>query len=559
MDRRSPVFTEEAECQDCYKCLRACPVQAISVAGGHAQIRPESCIACGRCVVACPPKAKRIRDDLADVRELFAKGPVIASLAPSWVSEFPDLTPGCMIAGLRALGFAAVSETAVGARAVSVAVAELRSAQPQRLWLSTACPSAVDFVRKHRPALLPALTPLASPALTHARMLQTLRPGAQVVLISPCVAKKRESEEHPDLLAAALSFADVRRWWNEAGIVPTTLPEAEGFILPGPGDAALYPVEGGMLTGIRRLGQPGDTGLAACSGITELDHALAGLAPEDGAMFVETLACPGGCVNGPGMTPGGFVLRRRAAVLAAPQPIGRELPPEVSTALAWPGLSAADAAIDERTLAAALARTGKRTREDEPNCGGCGYDTCRDFARALVAGRAEPSQCVTWMRRLAQRKANALLSAMPAAAVLVGADMRLIECNAIFARLAGGEERCVAGASITDLLPFSRLFRHVLDGHGDILERDVRLGGRVLHGSVFAVEPGQVVGAVLADVTEPAMGRAQVASRAKEAIEKHLATVQRIAYLLGENAAETEGLLSQIVDAYEPEPGDGGR
>ncbi len=559
MDRRSPVFTEEAECQDCYKCLRACPVQAISIAGGHAQIRPESCIACGRCVVACPAKAKHIRDDLGDVRKLLAQGSVIASLAPSWVAEFPDLQPGQMIAGLQSLGFAAVSETAVGAQAVSAAVARLRADRPERLWLSTACPSAVDFVRKHRPALLPALTPLASPALTHARMLQALRPGARVVLISPCVAKKREAEEHPDLLAAALSFTDLRRWWRDAGIEPLTLPGTGHFLLPGPGDAALYPVEGGMLTGIRRHARGGEAGLAACSGITELDHALAGLTPEQGGMFVETLACPGGCVNGPGMSPGGFILRRRALVLGTPQDQAGEPVPDVPTELAWPGLYKPAAAIDERAVVAALARTGKRTKEDEANCGGCGYDTCRGFATAQIADRAEPSQCVTWMRRLAQRKANALLSAMPAAAVLVGADMRLIECNGIFAKLSGNEERCVAGTPIGDLLPFARLFRHVLDGQGDILERDLRLGGRVLHGSVFAVEPGQVVGAVLADVTEPAMGRAQVAARAKEAIEKHLSTVQRIAYLLGENAAETEGLLSQIVDAYETEPSDGGR
>jgi len=557
MDIRSPVFTDEAECQDCYKCLRACPVKAISVKGGHAQIRPEACVACGRCVSACPATAKRIRDDLPQVRQLIASGSTVVSLAPSWVAEFPDLAPGQMIAALHALGFSAVSETALGARAVSAAVAELRAGDPRHLWLSTACPAAVDFIRKHRPSLATALTPLASPALTHARMLQSAYPGCRVVLISPCVAKKREADEHPELLAAAITFADLRRWWQDAGIDPGRLADDGVFALGRAADAAIYPVEGGMLDGVRRHGDRLDPGLASCSGIAELDLALAGLSHDDGAMFVETLACNGGCVNGPGMTAGGFMLKRRAIVLRAVQQGDGEAIPAVETGLDWPTLPVAPDTADEIALADALGRTGKRTREDELNCSGCGYETCRDFARALLAGRSEPSQCVTWMRRLAQRKANALLMAMPAGAVLVDRELRLIECNQHFARLVGTDDRCVAGAGLATLLPFARTFRHVLDGHGDVVERDFAMAGRMLHGSVFTVEPGQVVGAVMVDVTEPTMGRAQVAARAKEAIEKHLATVQRIAYLLGENAAETEGLLSQIVDAYEPEGGDG--
>ena len=44
-----------------------------------------------------------------------------------------------------------------------------------------------------------------------------------------------------------------------------------------------------------------------------------------------------------------------------------------------------------------------------------------------------------------------------------------------------------------------------------------------------------------------------------ESLVARRASGEPIAYLLGENAAETEGLLSQIVDAYKPEAGDGPR
>ena len=65
-----PIYTEQTECQDCYKCIRHCPAKAILVENGHAKIIPEQCIMCGTCVINCPAKAKRIRNDLPKVRQL---------------------------------------------------------------------------------------------------------------------------------------------------------------------------------------------------------------------------------------------------------------------------------------------------------------------------------------------------------------------------------------------------------------------------------------------------------------------------------------------------------
>ena len=34
----SPVYTIENECQDCYKCVRHCPVKAIRIVNGKASV-----------------------------------------------------------------------------------------------------------------------------------------------------------------------------------------------------------------------------------------------------------------------------------------------------------------------------------------------------------------------------------------------------------------------------------------------------------------------------------------------------------------------------------------
>ena len=53
---RSPVSFETGNggvgCQDCYKCVRECPVKAIRVESGRANVVPELCVACGRYVGA---------------------------------------------------------------------------------------------------------------------------------------------------------------------------------------------------------------------------------------------------------------------------------------------------------------------------------------------------------------------------------------------------------------------------------------------------------------------------------------------------------------------------
>jgi Fe-S-cluster-containing hydrogenase component 2 len=106
MNNLAPIFTKTTECQDCYKCIRQCPVKAIRVENGHATILSHMCIHCGNCVIHCPSSAKRIRDDLSRAKQLLTlKEKVIVSVAPSFSAEFSDFTHQEFIAALKKLGF----------------------------------------------------------------------------------------------------------------------------------------------------------------------------------------------------------------------------------------------------------------------------------------------------------------------------------------------------------------------------------------------------------------------------------------------------------------------
>jgi Fe-S-cluster-containing hydrogenase component 2 len=148
MSQMNTIYTERHECQDCHKCIRECPVKAIRVQDGYARVVPEMCVLCGNCIVVCPNNAKQVRDDLPRVKELLASGrKVMVSLAPSFVAQFPGLRAGQLIHALKQLGFAAVSETALGAQHVSASVLAMMRGEPGHVWISSACPVVVDFWR----------------------------------------------------------------------------------------------------------------------------------------------------------------------------------------------------------------------------------------------------------------------------------------------------------------------------------------------------------------------------------------------------------------------------
>jgi iron only hydrogenase large subunit-like protein len=561
---QSNVISFGEECQGCYRCIRECPVKAIRVDRGQAAVIPEMCVACGLCVEACPYQAVKPRLDLPAVKDMIASGRrVYASMAPTWACEFPGLDSSCLVSALKRLGFAGVGETALGAQAVCISLARTLSEAEAGLFVSTTCPSVVSYVEKYLPELSGSLSRVPSPVEAHCRIFkETVDREGAVVFIGPCIARKDEADKSVKAIDAALTFRELRRWFLEEGVAPEKcVPEAGDRFFPEPsGDGFLYPVEGGMCDMIRANGVDRKVRFVTVSGLKNLRRYLRGLSPESlGApVFLECFACLGGCINGPGGTweEPGLLRRNRVEAYA-----------NLSDA---PGHSIAqrtDASeVGNEELKNALRRVGKYRPEDEVNCGGCGYGTCREFAGALALGRAEPEMCVIHMRNQAQKKANALLRTMPSGVVIADRNMRIVECNERFARLFGEQAMLVyraepglKGCILSRIVPFSHLFELVLEKGQDIHLDHYRVGEVLLDITLFPIEPGETVGAVMLDVTRKELKRDKIAQKASEVIEKNILTVQEIACRLGEHMADTEMLLRSIAEGYsEPEYDEGG-
>ncbi len=567
--RPYPVYTVETECQDCYKCVRHCPVKAIQVRDGHAAVVPELCVGCGHCVEICPVKAKQVRDDTDEAKELLADRthPVYASLAPSWVSEFSGVEAKKFIRALKKLGFAGVGETAVGAQLVTDRVArELEKNKPGIL-LSSACPAAVDFVRRYLPELSDKITPLGSPLMAHCRLLREhFGPEIRVIFLGPCIAKKNEADRNPELIDLALTYPELKRLFKEEEIDPARCEagKEDVFVPFAAEEGALYPIEGGMNRTIEFQCANSGVRYAAFTGLDNIRNGLRGVARSavSGPVFVELLACPGGCVHGPRTEHESPGLVERLRILDTVRMPEAPAPRTIKSSIAakFPADPHPDPEPTPEKMAEALRSIGKTTPEDELNCGGCGYDSCRNCARALLSGRAEPSMCVSYLRKQAQKKANALLRSMNSGGVIADKNLCIVECNRNFARLFGNDtleayEACpgLSGADLRRIVPFADLFEGALKSGREVRRDSIKIGRSLFSVNIFSIDPGETVGAVIFDVTQTELRREQIAARARRVIDNNISAVQEIANRLGEQMADTELLLRSIADDYAAE------
>jgi PAS domain S-box-containing protein len=404
----SVVTTIKGKCRECYACVRNCPVKAIKVEDGQATVIEELCISCGYCVRVCAQHAKHIRDDLASVKNALKTRRVYALLAPAFAVEFHgELRPGQVVAALKEIGFAGVYEVAWGAERVTQEYMRIMKGEHARGIISTPCPAIVNLVEVKYPQLIPRLVPVVSPMVAAGRMIKKEHVGAYTVFIGPCVAKKSEMFDYPvaDAIDAVLTFIELRTLLEEMPTLWADLPDMpfdrkEAYL------GRLYPISGGLLRSAALSADIADNEILVIEGKDNCMDFLEALSSErDCPEFVDMLFCEG-CINGPMMTTdlAGYA-RRVVAVNFARQsehagssitPVEPSFP-QIEGARKFSPRSIQMPIPTEEDIQRILLELNKTKREDELDCGACGYNTCREKATAVFQGLAENKMCLPYL------------------------------------------------------------------------------------------------------------------------------------------------------------------
>ncbi len=569
------IVSNKAKCKDCHRCIRACPVKAIGLHGGQARIIQERCIVCGTCVDACPQGAKTIQSQRARVGDYLTSGrKVHVSLAPSYVAAFPGLTPGQVIAGLKALGFARIEETASAAEHIASHYRRLIETD-NGPHISSCCPAVINLLEIYYPELLPMASTTVSPMVLHGRLIHRDYPEDRVVFIGPCVAKIQEASraDSYDAIDAVITFAELRQWWRERGIAPERL---ESMTADRPTTTArIFPLSRGILAsaGLRADELPDVItvqGLEECLE-TFNDLIQGSISPR----FIEALACAGGCIGGTGMGDLWGIAARRSQVLSyhhAPRTVSTPSPrPDTETRPKAPasrpqteleGLMTrvyherpvSQKSPSEREIRAILAQIGKKTEQDESNCGGCGYPTCRDKAVATYQGLAELEMCVPYMKAKFESLSHLVVDGSVNAIIIVNRDLTIHRFNPTAQHFFNPSNQPTRGMPLSAFLDPSD-FEQVLETGVTVRKRVAyREAKLVTHQTIYAVPEYDLVIGVIFDITDDELRKQELERKHQSTIERATSVInnqmklaQEIAGLLGEATSETKATLLELI------------
>jgi len=299
---------ENANCEA--SCLFGAIVRDLE---GNVVIKQSNCSGCGQCVEVCRDYSLVDKKEFVPLIDMLKdrKVPVFAIVAPAFIGQFgPGVTPGKMRAAFKRLGFYGMVEVALFADILTLKEALEFDRQVTRyedfLLTSCCCPIWVAMVKRVYRDLVPHISPSVSPMVACGRGIKHLHPGAKVVFIGPCIAKKAEAKE-PDMrdaVDAVLTFRELEQIFEAVVINPAELEEDASEHSSRAG--RIYAHTGGVSRAVSdtldRLRPERTIKIKArqADGVQEcrklLKEVLEGKVE---ANFLEGMGCSGGCVGGP--------------------------------------------------------------------------------------------------------------------------------------------------------------------------------------------------------------------------------------------------------------------
>lgn len=407
------ISVTQNKCKQCYSCVRNCPVKAVQITNGQANILHSRCINCGKCIKSCPQSAKIVIDSKSRTLDILKRNrKVIACLAPSFAASFDSVNLDRLIGAIKELGFSEVWETAVGAELISREIDEFIKKNPGRTYLNSSCPAFVSMIEKHYPELIGYLLPFVSPMIATGRAIKQMykEENVKVVFIGPCVAKKSEAFEpqFKGAIDAVLTFDELKQIINEKNININKAKEST-FDSVYCEKGKLFPLSGGLLINLEVCRDLKITEYSFIEGDKECLKLIDALSNGETSIKVADVLMCEGCIEGPKIDSRLNYFEKKNRIYNYyeetmknnrgndEEEINLQLDMNIKYTRKYRNKRSILPFPSKEEIRKILQQTNKFVKEDELNCGACGYNTCRDKAIAVLQGIAEVDMCFPYL------------------------------------------------------------------------------------------------------------------------------------------------------------------
>ena len=319
---------DQSKCIKCGRCKEACPYNAIvqydrpcaAACGvnaigsddlGRAKIDEDKCVSCGRCMTECPFGAIADKGQVYQVARSIAKGEKnYAIIAPSFVGQFGLLTqPAQVFEAMRQLGFQNVVEVSLGADITTLAESKeyLHRVPNEIPFMATSCCNSWWLmVKKNFPDVFDYISDSASPMVYTAQYVKKLEPEAKITFVGPCLSKKIEAmrDDLKGLIDYVLTYEELMGMFVAKGIEPSEMTVDTDTKFAS-SLARGYAVANGVANAVKETAEKQDPSLdikiVSASTLQECKKMVQiAKAGKYNGYLLEGMACPGGCINGPG-------------------------------------------------------------------------------------------------------------------------------------------------------------------------------------------------------------------------------------------------------------------
>jgi iron only hydrogenase large subunit-like protein len=146
--------------------------------GGKLIVDTDRCVGCAECIDACSTGKLTASTDILPVLDAVknAQGPVYALVAPAFIGQFDEASPGQLRSALKAIGFAGMGEVALFADILTLKEALVFDRKIMRredfMLTSCCCPIWIAMIRRNYTQYLKNMPDSVSPMVACGRAIK---------------------------------------------------------------------------------------------------------------------------------------------------------------------------------------------------------------------------------------------------------------------------------------------------------------------------------------------------------------------------------------------------